>query len=407
VKWPRLFDVKNHSEQADTKEKIRLSGEDFAAQNPYYAAIARGYHIAQLTLFSILACFVMLSMLIRSDDITYENFFYLFKDIHAAIDSNEISFDSLVYDADEAQAFETYRGGLAVAGKSGLTIFTATGRQTLSQSLGMISPQLLSSSRCILVYDQGGKEFSLYNSFARIHHGKTSGEYSCAAISDSGWFTLAEQDGNSAVISVYDKHSDLKTEHFKNGYVTSLALNRQGSLLAILMTDAANGSYQTTLSLYRPGTDRLEQEWSFSDFFPLACSFSDNETIFLTGTDRTLVLSREGEIVSDLPISSPILSAFHTDAGFAILCADGTLFIYDAEGMLIGARENAENIRSVLIGEKKVYMLTEYSLMIYDLQTGESSVETYNYPIQTLLWYAEDELLLCSRSTARYLHMAD
>ena len=76
--WKRQSDVKRDGTDIK-KEKIRLSGDDFAAQNPYHAAIARGYHIAQLTLFSLLACFVILSMLIRSDDITYENLFYLFK----------------------------------------------------------------------------------------------------------------------------------------------------------------------------------------------------------------------------------------------------------------------------------------------------------------------------------------
>ena len=67
----RLSQPLNTSEADEAKtEKIRLSGEDYAAQNPYYAAIARGYHLAQLTLFGLLAAFVILSMLIRSDDIT-------------------------------------------------------------------------------------------------------------------------------------------------------------------------------------------------------------------------------------------------------------------------------------------------------------------------------------------------
>ena len=404
MKLPHFFGEPNHAEQAEAAEKIRLSGEDFAAQNPYYAAIARGYHIAQLTLFSILACFVMLSMLIRSDDITYENFFYLFKDIHTAIDSNEISFDSLVYDADEAQTFAAYRGGLAVAGKSGLTVFTATGRQTLSQSLGMSSPQVLSSSRCILVYDQGGEQFALFNSFSRIHHGQTSGEYQTAALSDSGWFALAEQNGSSALISVYDKHSDLKTEHIKNGYVTSLALNDAGTILAIAMTDAVDGMLQTSLSLYKPGTDQLMYEGKWNNFVPLSVSFSDDETLCMIGTDRAMLLKRDGEIVCDLMFDSTICRAFPAAAGFAVCCEDGSLFVYDQAGELI-YRGDAEGIRSVLVGEKNVYMLTEYALTLYDIPTGESTVNTYDYPIQTLLWYAEDELLLCSRSTARYLRV--
>lgn len=406
MKFSQLFS--NQQKTNHSEEKIRLSVEDFAAQNPYYAAIARGYHIAQLTLFSILACFVMLSMLIRADEITYENFFYLFKDIHAAVDSDEISFRSLVYDADEAQTFAAYRGGLAVAGESGLTIFTATGRQTLNQSLGMSAPQLLSSDRYILVYDQGGSEFALYNSFARIHHGNTSNTYSCAAISDSDWFALGEQDGNSALISVYDKNMTLKAEHIKKGYISSVALNREGDLLAIVMVNAANGSYQTSVSLYITGTDQLVQDWVFSDFFPLTCSFADSETILLSGSNQALVLNSNGTIGLELMFDTAVRRTFHSDEGFAFLMESGELFVYDKNGEPLVVQKDAENVLSVLIGSEMIYIMTNDTLRVYRMATDELSViASYPYELQELLWYAEKELVICSRSTARYIHTED
>jgi len=403
----RQSDVKSDGTDIK-KEKIRLSGDDFAAQNPYHAAIARGYHIAQLTLFSLLACFIILSMLIRSDDITYENLFYLFKDIHAAVDSTDVTFSTLVYDADETQNFATYRGGLAVAGESGLTVFTATGRQTLTQSLHMTAPQLLTSSRYVLVYEQGGEDFSLYNSFARLHTGKMGGRIHCAAISDAGWFAIAAQkDAGSAVISVYDKNMNLKTEFFKNAYATSLALNDDGSLLAVVTTDAVGGVYQTKLELYRTGTDELQQEWTFTDLFPLSCSFADNKTLYLTSTERMLVLHRKGDILVDMSFDMGIHRAYLCPNGYALSLSDGTLAIYTVDGILIGQRTDADNIRSVLVGAETIHMMTDHTLMTYRIKSGESSSVTYDFTLQELLWYDENELLLCSRSTARYLDTSD
>lgn len=403
MRFPKLFSKKK--DESEGQEKIRLSGEDFAAQNPYYAAIARGYHIAQMSLFGVLAAFIILSMLIRSDDITYENFFYLFKDIHAAVDSNDISFTSLVYDADETQDFATYRGGLAVAGESGLTVFTATGRQTLIQSLNMTTPRLLNSSRCILVYEQGGDEFALFNSFTRIHSGKANGELSCAAISDAGWFAVASQEGMSSVISVYDKHSNLKTEHHKNGFTTALALNASGDALAIVTTDVTGGVYQTRLELYRPGTDEILCQWTWDEFFPIRCTFADDKTICLTSTNRTLVLTSDGETPVDISFKKEIDRAFHHANGFAVLQSDGCLSIYRNDGTLIGERTDSKEVRSVLVGQDNVYLMTEHTLLQYRIDTGEGSLTTYDFPLQELLWYAEDELLLCSRSTARYLNL--
>ena len=70
MKLPAWLTGKERSNDAEPPkaEKIRLSREDYAAQNPYYAAIARGYHLVQLALFGPLAVFVIFSMLIWSED---------------------------------------------------------------------------------------------------------------------------------------------------------------------------------------------------------------------------------------------------------------------------------------------------------------------------------------------------
>jgi hypothetical protein len=159
--------------------------------------------------------------------------------------------------------------------------------------------------------------------------------------------------------------------------------------------------------LYQPGTDRLVQEWVFSDFFPLECSFADSETVFLSGAKRALVLNRDGEISVDLSFDTPICRTFHSEMGFALLSDGGELSIYGKNGELIGIRQGAENIRSVLVGDETVYMMTDDTLMAYQIATGESAVTTYTYELQKLLWYSEDELLICSRSTARYASMGN
>ena len=142
------FTPKQSASDKTNAEKIHLSGEDFAAQNPYYAMVARGYQLAQMTFFGLLCAFIILSMLIRADDITYENFFYLFKDIHAAVDSEDISFQTLVYNADETQDFATYRGGLAVVGESGLTVFSARLTQSLLRRQPLKWATALTHSAC-------------------------------------------------------------------------------------------------------------------------------------------------------------------------------------------------------------------------------------------------------------------
>ena len=74
---------------------------------------------------------------------------------------------------------------------------------------------------------------------------------------------------------------------------------------------------------------------------------------------------------------------------------------------MIGQRADMQDVRSVLIGNENVYMMTEFALIQYTIEDTQGSVSEYHYPLQKLLWYSEDELLLCSRSTARFIRPKD
>ena len=101
------------------------------------------------------------------------------------------------------------------------------------------------------------------------------------------------------------------------------------------------------------------QEWSFEGLFPLKCAFADNEILYLTGTDRMLILNTDGEILSDLSFTQKITKAHYSEQGYALNLSDGSLQIFDRNGELLGARDEGENIHSVLVGEDRIYMMSE------------------------------------------------
>ena len=118
-----------------------------------------------------------------------------------------------------------------------------------------------------------------------------------------------------------------------------------------------------------------------------------------------LVLNRGGEILVDAIHENLIDRFFYSEDGYALLKHDGVLSIYRKDGSLIGQRADAGDIRSVMIGKERIYMMTEYTLLQYSIASGQGEQTTYDFPLQKLLWYSEDELLLCSRSTARFIRI--
>ena len=141
-------------------------------QNAHYEAISARLGILQVILYFVLFAFVILSFISNTELITYRNFYYFFKDLNTSFESISVySEESVSYSTADEQSFVLYRNGLAVAGNTSVTIFTETGRQTLSQTIAYKHPFAEGSGKFLLVYELGGTHYSLYNSYTQIYAG--------------------------------------------------------------------------------------------------------------------------------------------------------------------------------------------------------------------------------------------
>ena len=123
-----------------------------STQNDYYESVSAGLGIGQVVLYLALFAFVILSFFRNTELITYQNFYYFFKDLNASAETVDVlASDSVSYPTSDEQSFALYRKGLAVAGNNGVTLFTATGRQTLSKSFQYQNPIAVGSGKYLLV----------------------------------------------------------------------------------------------------------------------------------------------------------------------------------------------------------------------------------------------------------------
>ena len=124
-------------------------------RNEYYENISAGLGIMQVVLYLSLFAFVVLSFLSNTNLITYQNFYHFFQDLNASAERVDIfTHDSVSYSTDEEQSFTLYRKGLAVAGNTGVTIFSATGRQLVSHGIQYNDPVAVGSGKYLLVYER-------------------------------------------------------------------------------------------------------------------------------------------------------------------------------------------------------------------------------------------------------------
>ena len=116
------------------RRRVRVSVHPERPLDAYYESISERFGITQVLLYLSLLVFVVLSLIGNTELLTYQNFYYFFKDLGASAETVDVLHtDSLSYPTDSAQSFTLYRQGLAIAGNTSVTVFTPSGRQTLSR----------------------------------------------------------------------------------------------------------------------------------------------------------------------------------------------------------------------------------------------------------------------------------
>ena len=254
-----LFDratgyVRGVGRQAD--EVLNSDPIDFSAPSiPYYENLAARVGFARVVLYMALLVFVVVTMVSNHRLITYENLYYLAKDIGAASQTAKAHADSLSYPISaEGADFALYRGGLVISGSDVVTAMSASGRQTLSVNVAYANPCVRASDKYCISFGRGEKSFSVYNAFVQVHTETTEYPVFDAAVGDNGSFAIVtrSRDYKSEVI-LYNDNMEKQAVYHLGGYVTGISMNQEGDRLGIVSVEAQNGVWVTKITVIRIG----------------------------------------------------------------------------------------------------------------------------------------------------------
>ena len=405
-KWS--FGHRAASDTVAVKEQIDLQNP----RNAYYDSISNIYHTLFLIFLAALVVFVCVSMLCNLELFTYENFYYLAKDIGAASDlltgtGNIINYETSVRN----QNFALYRGGLAVGGDSGLQMFTATGRETLNASPDYVQPILHGSDRYLLVYDIGEKRFSVYNSFVCVHHEETDYPIYAGAMSDSGYFSIvSESYTHPGVVSIYNDRFELINRYNRTEMVTCTAINQKGNRVAFATAGMQNGEYVTTLVIAVPGQDKTSVELPFKGLFPYSIEFIDQHRLLLVGDTASYIISvDDGTAICSIPYAGLQLAFAETHRNYTALLFTVNpvtdtyrMIVCDKNGVLTTDRTFNAGISQLSVYEDYLFLVTENGIVRMDPESMTYEFIACDTQGKTLLIRKENEVLLCGGQSAVY-----
>ncbi len=388
--------------------------ESNAPRNEYYENVSVRFGIAQVVLFLLLFAFVILSFFANTELITYQNFYYFFKDLNASAEAVDIfETDSVSYPTDEDQSFTLYRKGLAVAGNSSVTVFSATGRQILSVPISYRNPTAVGAGKYLLVYEAGGTQYSLYNSDVQIHSAKTEYPINGATVSDSGKYALITSSKEyTSTVSLYSNGFSLLADYnFQNKYVMDVTINSRGNRIGILYSTPMDGAFSTSFLLAEIGKDVAIAEPTVSSSLGLSCSFTSSGKIAILCSDSVVYLSDSGKqereeyklgglfpAYADVGVNGIALSA-----RASAVSTESNLLVFDRDGNVIYDAATADKIGQIVRSERAVFWKTPEGVSRLNLLSKTVQRTECTTDDRVLLAVSDDEVLCCSPQKAVYI----
>ena len=233
-----------------------------------------------------IALVIVAVALLLSGNLTYNKLYYLAKDIKLAGDYVNSVHDTVTYNAGNSQSFATYREGLVVASREKLSIYSAGGRELFSVNHTYGNPKLVSSSRYVLLYDVGGKQFALYNSFSEVNGAKLEYSIYGASLANTGDFALITgSEKYSSVVRVYKQNGDKYDYNFRDGYVTSISLSEDGTRLAVALSFAEGSGFRTEIRLYKVGSSDYQKSTFTMNSIPYEIKIVEGGNIIAVGRE--------------------------------------------------------------------------------------------------------------------------
>lgn len=414
--------VRRFTKQTD--EVLSEEPIDFSAPSiPYYENLANRLSFVRVILYMVLFVFITVTVLCNHRFITYENLYYLAKDISAATLTAQSRADQISYPISSTEAdFVYYRGGMVVAGSEVVTALSGSGRQTMSVNVAYANPCARASDKYFLTFGRGERSFAVYNSFVQVHREITEYPIYDAAVGDNGNFAVVtrSRDYTSEVI-LYDSDMNQLGNYHLNGYVTSLSMNQEGNRLGIISAEYNGGLWESKVTLIRMTKGLPIASATVVGTMGLQCGFVSDDQLAVVYTDRLMIWESDASVKNETFFEGtvPTLCAIG-DNRVAILfeiqtdLSESLLQVYDKNGRdLYDLRMDATHpvslsggAEELIFGNNILLIRTQNKLFRLsgngdDLASAEISQDTV-----TVL-PTEDEVLVCTPAYAARLDKKD
>ncbi len=265
------------------------------------AKYARRSHLISAVALVLCIVFLLSMFVIFGKDVSPTKMYDFFREVGAMGEIGEGEREEISYSLPTRnQSFSEFKRGFVVASDREIQVFNKAGYPTLTEQMSYSNPQIVASENTFLVYDLGGRGFSVYNSFEDIYVESREYPITAADMSEDGRFAIAAKAAkyNTEVI-IYSAEGDAEYAYRRSDYAVALKYSPSGRYISLLTLDASEGEYIYTVTVLSAKNGEVVSHVTRSGSLPYSCYYLDGDRLALVCSDKLVIYNTKCEKVGD------------------------------------------------------------------------------------------------------------
>ena len=355
----------------------------------YYGKAYRIIRLLRYLVLVVLVLFAVFSMAIYKNDITFDNFRYLMRYVEFTSPGSSFGDGNISFSASSDSHFAMVDGVLAKTTKKDIVTYDMNGKKLLSEDFSLQNPVAVDNGDYLLIYDFGGTNLYLYNSFSCVFEKKLPNVIDYAYLSDDGAFAVITSEKNySGGVVAYDSNfKHIFTFMHPASRVTDVCFDGKSGALACATTDVQNGQFLSEILVFdtKSLAEEVKSSTQISGELPLNMFCADEN--FAVMTDKGIhIFDDECNDVSffDFGYDTPC-AIFRFDDSFAVslksavASTDTKLVLLSYSGQLLLEKNFSSEISHVSKGGDRIFVLDPAELSVYTM-SDDGVLQDFSIP---------------------------
>ncbi len=360
----------------------------------YYKKASLYIKISKFAVILLFLIFALSCVFVFRKDITAENIQLLAKFISLDGASTHYTDEFSITAKDDSDVF-MLRDNLAIVSNNNISLYDLSGHKMFSYNYSLSVPAASHDDHYILVYDIGGKEATVFNSFSKIKTMKFEHPIYAAEIKND---YIAFVTGNSVSrcqLLIYEFDNQKKdyvlvySKNF-NDFINSVSLSDGGRYAMVSSVSSKSGNYKCSLLVYDTESSSSDAVVSYmtNNELPIDVNLYGTGTAAFTVTDSSIIfLDKKFESHMNFKFNQSKVDNYYLSSNTIAITERNnlsgnsmkiTLMTFD--GSIIYECNVPDEVYDIALGSDIVYALGRNG--VYKYSTSNETPEDYEiYPV--------------------------